>query len=117
MKSRFQLVIRRATRNEFVELNDSSCRSDEQAQASMEDETLKQNYDTFKWLKHVPMDDEQNNFTRIREAYQGTGHWLLEVDSFMDWLHPDAPTPAPLLWLYGDPGAGKSDLQIVASLI
>ncbi|KAF6810207.1 hypothetical protein CPLU01_15362 [Colletotrichum plurivorum] len=70
----------------------------------------------FKWLNisgaaAVARDRNHNDFSNfLQKMKPGTGDWLLgQNKSYLNWSSSEAPTPA-VLWLYGQPGFGKSVL-------
>jgi hypothetical protein len=59
------------------------------------------------WLKGS---DPSTNFNAARKKHEtGTGDWLLQLKDFQSW----ETGCAPILWLYGIPGAGKTILRFV----
>jgi hypothetical protein len=59
------------------------------------------------WLRATTPDNDQDRFSKIREDYPGTGHWLLDNQSFKDWFDTQFAAIPPLLWLKGSPGTGQ----------
>ncbi|KAL8818633.1 MAG: hypothetical protein Q9223_002770 [Gallowayella weberi] len=53
------------------------------------------------------IEEDLDNFTE--RLLQGSCQWLLQRQAFQDWVS-DAPTTSGILWLTGNPGAGKSIL-------
>lgn len=60
-----------------------------------------------RWLNPAPVENQQFENAKIRADYPGTGQWLLNNKTFIDWFSPLYPTIPPLLWLNGKPGAGR----------
>ncbi|KAL9041619.1 MAG: hypothetical protein Q9214_004044, partial [Letrouitia sp. 1 TL-2023] len=53
------------------------------------------------------IDEDLDSFTE--RILQGSCQWLLQRQAFQDWIS-DAPNKSGMLWLTGNPGAGKSIL-------
>lgn len=61
-----------------------------------------------KWLNPTSYANDHDEHCRVRATSPGSGQWFLENDSFKNWLDPKFASIPPLLWLKGDPGAGRS---------
>ncbi|KAI9683271.1 MAG: hypothetical protein M1822_006136 [Bathelium mastoideum] len=64
------------------------------------------------WLSATDCEAQQNRHRNTRSICPNAGSWLLEHPRFQQWFSPDYCT-APLLWLNGIPGAGKTILASV----
>ena len=70
------------------------------------------------FCKHLfltdPADDKNALKRRKGERAPGTCEWILETEELKEWLGPAANTEcnANILWLYGNPGTGKSTMAI-----
>ena len=56
------------------------------------------------WLQPATVADDLREL--LKRRYAGTCHWFLEKAEFRGWR----PDLAPILWLHGKPGSGKSVL-------
>jgi len=61
------------------------------------------------WLTAYNSKKQQDFCAKKRAECPDSGQWLLTHDRFMNWLDPIYCT-TPLLWLNGNPGAGKTIL-------
>ena len=59
----------------------------------------------LKWISPIPY--EKSHLNARQNRTQGTGKWLLNHDLYLEWRKSSAAT---VLWLRGDPGAGKTKL-------
>src|SRR5882762_2718273 len=61
-----------------------------------------------------PADDKNALKRRKGERAPGTCEWILETEELGNWLRPTQNTEcnANILWLYGNPGTGKSTMAI-----
>ncbi|KAM0274359.1 hypothetical protein ACHAQH_007925 [Verticillium albo-atrum] len=59
------------------------------------------------WLRHVP--DERYEYS-LQERLQVTCHWILKQPIFLNWISPEFPAGAKVLWIHGPAGFGKSVL-------
>ena len=61
-----------------------------------------------------PADDKNALKRRKGERAPGTCEWILETEELKKWLGPTTNTEcnANILWLYGNPGTGKSTMAI-----
>ena len=57
----------------------------------------------------IPERTDEDLEVLTERIMQGSCQWLLQRQSFQDWIS-DAPNKSGLLWLTGNPGAGKSVL-------
>lgn len=62
----------------------------------------------LKWISRLPYLDYHKQIKK--NAFQGTGQWLLKDPVFKAWKEDSASS---LLWLHGMPGSGKSTLVSV----
>lgn len=79
----------------------------EQTRTEMDNEDLKRRQAVYTWLKFIDMENEQYHFAKIRAQYPSTGQWLIDHTTFKEWFDPRFTTLPTLLWLHGNPGAGK----------
>ncbi|KZV67555.1 hypothetical protein PENSPDRAFT_736446, partial [Peniophora sp. CONT] len=63
-----------------------------------------QDADAYKWL--APPDPSVNHRRVTSSRYEGTGTWMLNSPTFLQWRERGASS----FWLYGKPGSGKSVL-------
>ncbi|OTB01430.1 hypothetical protein M426DRAFT_266146 [Hypoxylon sp. CI-4A] len=77
-------------------------------------QTLQETQAVYIWLSATNVDIDQDDFSKIRADYSGTGRWLLENTDFKEWFDPRYTPTSLTLWLNGIRGAGMS---ILASLI
>ncbi|WKT53623.1 P-loop containing nucleoside triphosphate hydrolase [Fusarium oxysporum f. sp. vasinfectum] len=118
-KSRlFEIISDIARRRSLIE-SQADCLQIEEPQESpltleAEERQRHQRLAVGHWLRATNPDNHQYRFSRIRQAYPGTGKWLLDNQSFREWFDPRYPIIPPLLWLKGSPGAGKT---ILASFV
>ena len=69
-------------------------------------------------LRHLfltdPADDKNALKRRKGDRAPGTCEWILETEELKKWLRPTTNTEcnANVLWLYGNPGTGKSTMAI-----
>lgn len=70
--------------------------------------------EVFRWLSTVPC--EAHHKQSCKKILDGTGRWLLESPTFLDWQKSSA---SALFWLNGTPGSGKSKLTsiVIQSLL
>ncbi|KAL3455110.1 hypothetical protein BJX64DRAFT_295359 [Aspergillus heterothallicus] len=61
------------------------------------------------WLQAADCASDQEKYTQERLSDPETGGWILQVKSVSDWCNPSIACP-PVLWLTGEPGAGKTIL-------
>lgn len=106
MANRLDLVVHRGTALQFATFQNSNAMED-RVRTEMENEDLKRKQAIYTWLKSVDMENEQYHFAKIRIQYPSTGRWLFDHTTFNEWFDPQFPTLPPLLWLHGNPGAGK----------
>ncbi|KAN0077667.1 hypothetical protein V8E54_005971 [Elaphomyces granulatus] len=72
-------------------------------------------------LRHLfltdPADDKNALKRRKGERAPGTCEWILETEELRKWLGPTTNTDyiANILWLYGNPGMGKSTMAITVA--
>ncbi|KAE8422195.1 nucleoside phosphorylase domain-containing protein [Aspergillus pseudocaelatus] len=61
-----------------------------------------------------PADDKSALRRRKGERAPGTCNWILEADELKNWLRPyeGSEEGSNVLWLYGNPGTGKSTMAI-----
>ncbi|KAE8361984.1 nucleoside phosphorylase domain-containing protein [Aspergillus caelatus] len=61
-----------------------------------------------------PADDKSALRRRKGERAPGTCNWILETDELKNWLRPHEGSEegSNVLWLYGNPGTGKSTMAI-----
>ena len=64
--------------------------------------------EVFRWLSTVPC--EAHHKQSCKKILDGTGRWLLESPTFLEWQKSSA---SALLWLNGTPGSGKSKLSSI----
>ena len=57
---------------------------------------------------------DQEQHTRIRREYPGSGHWILKNEKVRIWQEDDTP-PSSILWLNGKPGSGNSLAKVPKS--
>ncbi len=57
---------------------------------------------------------DQEQHTRIRREYPGSGHWILKNEKVRRWQEDDTP-PSSILWLNGKQGAGNSLAKVPKS--
>ena len=58
------------------------------------------------WLRATSFVNDQDEFSKLRAEYPGTGRWLLDNPKFKEWFEPTCQSIPPVLWLNGIPGAG-----------
>lgn len=78
-------------------------------------QALESNAHVDKITKWLAAPDPSTNLNKARELHQrGTGHWLLDSDTYRSWKKDNAS----FLWLYGIPGCGKTILSstVIADL-
>ncbi|KAI1451390.1 putative zinc finger protein [Annulohypoxylon moriforme] len=120
-KSRFpSIVIQIARRRSLIENEASLFQIEEarkeiqQSRKNTDDQFNEQNlhrlHHVYNWLKAFNVQNDQDDFSKVRAKYPGTGRWLLENTVFKEWFHPQYATIPPLLWLNGILGAGKTVL-------
>jgi NACHT domain-containing protein len=69
-------------------------------------------------LRHLfltdPADDKNALKRRKGDCAPGTCEWILETEELKKWLRPTTNTECNgnILWLYGNPGTGKSTMAI-----
>ncbi|PVH75487.1 hypothetical protein DL98DRAFT_466362 [Cadophora sp. DSE1049] len=114
MANRLDLMTHRGTASQFATFQFSGAMEEEEIRTKLENEDLKRKQAIYTWLKAVNMQNEQDYFAKIRKEYPSTGHWLLGQTAFNEWFDPQFATLPPLLWLHGNPGAGKT---ILASMV
>ena len=70
--------------------------------------------EVFRWLSTVPC--EAHHKQSCKKILDGTGRWLLENPTFLEWQKSSA---SALFWLNGTPGSGKSTLSsiVIQSLL
>ncbi|KAI1376891.1 hypothetical protein F4677DRAFT_459629 [Hypoxylon crocopeplum] len=85
-----------------------------QLQSIKEVQEMQMLREVISWLGAPNAENDQYQYSKIREECPGTGRWLLDIQAFKEWIDPKFPTIPPLLWITGMPGAGKT---ILASLV
>ena len=78
--------------------------------SEIDTEELRRRQTVYTWLKPIDMENEQYHLKRIRKRCPpGTmpGRWLLDHMTFKEWFDPQFTALPTLLWLHGQPGAGK----------
>ena len=73
-------------------------------EARQAEELRRRNY-SFGWLSAADSKIYQEKGARVREAYPGSGRWLLHRQQFREWFSP-VICSRPLLSIVGKPGAG-----------
>ncbi|KAI8630498.1 putative zinc finger protein [Xylariaceae sp. FL1651] len=111
---RRSLIETEATPSQIEEVQDTIQQSRQIEGGQLDEKDLQRIRDVHNWLRAPKVEIDQNNHTKARAEYPGTGRWLLETTFFKEWFNPRFPTIPPLLWLNGIPGAGKT---ILASLV
>ena len=80
----------------------------------LQSETERRKKEIYQWLGY---DDSAKLYQRelcgVRKESPKCGLWLLEKEAFQKWANPQLCL-SPLLWMHGQPGAGKT---VLASLI
>jgi hypothetical protein len=64
------------------------------------------------WLASPNIEVDQQTYSFFRKDDPNSGKWLLTTPKFRSWFDPDFCS-APLLWISGIPGAGKTVLASV----
>jgi adenylylsulfate kinase-like enzyme len=65
------------------------------------------------WLSHFDSKVAHESHQEARKSTPGSGRWLLKKKAFLEWFAPER-FHAPILWLSGIPGAGKT---VLASIV
>jgi hypothetical protein len=107
MKRHRELVESQATVSQIREFKQSRTLEEQRHEVEVNNEELRREKDVYAWLKPTNMDNDQYYLKRLRAQYPRTGRWLMENETFKKWLDPKFPTLPTLLWLNGQPGAGK----------
>lgn len=82
-----------------------------------EEEKCRRRGYVYKWLAAANFEADQEAHLSIRQAYPGTGKWLLKDPRFSSWFN-SLSCDTHLLWLTGIPGAGRlSRISRYAKLI
>ncbi|WDK23171.1 hypothetical protein CGRA01v4_14463 [Colletotrichum graminicola] len=63
--------------------------------------------EVMRWLS--PPDPSTNDNKALQQRHEGTGQWLLDSEEYLKWK----TTPNSSLWLYGNPGCGKTILSSI----
>ncbi|KAL7933255.1 hypothetical protein V8C35DRAFT_305329 [Trichoderma chlorosporum] len=108
------LIESQANSSRIEELHNELENSRKTEDSGFEDEDLRRLQSVHSWLDATNVDTDQHDFSKIRAEYPGTGRWLLDSTTFIEWFHPQCLIIPPLLWISGKPGAGKT---ILASLV
>ncbi|KAI1205006.1 putative zinc finger protein [Annulohypoxylon truncatum] len=111
---RRSLIEDQASPYQIEKVQEEIQRSRRSEDAKLDEQNLQRIRQVNNWLKPAYVHIDQNDFSKLRAEYPGTGRWLLENTFFKEWFDPRFPTIPPLLWLSGIPGAGKT---ILASLV
>nr|XP_036576344.1 ankyrin repeat protein [Colletotrichum truncatum]KAF6783069.1 ankyrin repeat protein [Colletotrichum truncatum] len=69
------------------------------------DFSIRRNIEILNWISKEPY--EQHHKLTRSEVLNGTGKWLLEDPTFLQWKNESVSS---VLWLHGIPGSGKSKL-------
>ncbi|KAI8940928.1 hypothetical protein NX059_002183 [Plenodomus lindquistii] len=73
-------------------------------------EQLKKLLTVREWLAaRTQVQPDHDAYTKIRNAYSTTTHWILKHEAVAHWMGAAIPN-TPILWLNGIPGAGKTIL-------
>lgn len=64
----------------------------------------------MQWLS--PLEPQYRHQSLLANRVNGVGGWLLERNEFGDWCGREG-APQAVLFCYGDPGVGKSNLRLV----
>ena len=116
MTSRLKLVENGAKWDEFDSFLNDSTLQEESLVATIDGENLSRKQAVYAWIRPTDMENEQEYLRRIRVAYPGTCSWLLDDETFQEWLQQESniATFPKLLWLNGKPGAGKFSQPFIA---
>jgi tetratricopeptide (TPR) repeat protein len=69
------------------------------------EELFRQRDVVHQWLSPAKYEADQEQYSKVRRSYPGTGRWLLRANRFNSWFDRDLCSNQ-LLWLTGIPGAG-----------
>jgi hypothetical protein len=108
------LIESQANLSQIRDFQDFRRETGKRFQAQVEHENFTKLHALYSWLRHTDIETDQHNYSVLRAKYPGTGRWLLDNTTFMEWFNLQYPTIPPLLWICGMPGAGKT---ILTSLI
>lgn len=114
MASRYDLVVHGGNLPHLNAIPDVSNSRIENDLTDIDYEDLKRRQAVYAWLKPVEMENEQYRLKQTRSwCPPGTssGQWLLDHMTFKEWFNPQFTALPTLLWLHGNPGAGKSVLS------
>jgi hypothetical protein len=79
---------------------------DQQFQAIADAESSRKLRELYGWLRAPCVANDQQEYSKLRAEYPGTGRWLLSNTYFKEWFEPLCQSIPPVLWLNGIPGAG-----------
>ncbi|WQF77080.1 Putative NACHT nucleoside triphosphatase, P-loop containing nucleoside triphosphate hydrolase [Colletotrichum destructivum] len=88
--------------------NDPVKRWNEALSALTDQLDLKRRVEILRWLSDEP--HQQHHQQTYGEVMEGTGKWLLQDPTFLQWKNESASS---ILWLHGIPGSGKSKLTSI----
>ncbi|OCK76290.1 hypothetical protein K432DRAFT_306677 [Lepidopterella palustris CBS 459.81] len=117
MEFRLDIIVHGGNVSQFNTAQNLPTLDYKQNTTEMDDEDLKRRQTVYTWLKPIDMDNEQYHFKQIRaRCPPGTmpGRWLLDHITFREWFDPQFTALPTLLWLHGNPGAGKT---VLASMV
>lgn len=105
------LIESQATIAQIEEFRESRQTEDARHDLDLKNEDLRRKHVVSNWLKAPDIESDQYEYCKVRASYPDTGRWLLCIEIFKHWFHPQFPAIPPLLWLCGMPGAGQSYLD------
>jgi hypothetical protein len=83
-------------------------KNDEVRERQEESEMHRKYQEVLQWFSAAETTEkDQEEFTRIRQEFPGSGDWILKKEKVRNWQEADTPTSS-ILWLNGKPGAGNS---------
>lgn len=101
--------------NHIQQYEQDRIRNIENRERQEESEAQKKYLEVLQWFSAADTTmSDQEEFTRIRREYPGSGDWILKKEKIRNWQEDDTPTSS-ILWLNGKPGAGNSPVIVAKS--